>query len=181
MIEGLVLSPWHFQTLASSNDAGGGVQRCPLCWGWGATLAAKQSLPSSIQKEPTEDWSRIDGDVTGSPQDGTQSLALSGSQHPCPQVQMSFVYRGMRPRPHVGTLIEHHNFILCGFQRHLKTEGKKSRRDRLGLSMKKNTKLPEILSLPFAFSPFLISLCTYSFSSALSRQPSVANLAATAA
>ena len=97
---------WHFQTLALPGG-GGEVQRCPLSCGWGVTLAAKQSLPSSIQREPPEGWSRTDGDVTRRPQDGTQILALRGS----PQVKTSFIYRGIRPRPHMSTLTEHQQSV----------------------------------------------------------------------
>ena len=117
-------------------------------------MAAKQSLPSSIQRKPPEGWSRVDGDATGRPQDGTQILALPGSQYPCPLVQMSFIYRGIRPRPHAGTLTEHHKFILCGSRGHLKTKGRKLRRGHFGLSRKKDVKLLEILSLPLFSSPF---------------------------
>lgn len=95
-------------------------------------MAAKQSLPSSIQKEPPEGWSRVDGDATGRPQDGTQISALPGSQYPCPLVQMSFIYRGIRPRPHVGTVTEYHKRILCGSRGHLKTEGRELREAILG-------------------------------------------------
>ncbi|XP_043327488.1 spectrin beta chain, non-erythrocytic 5 [Cervus canadensis] len=50
---------------------------------------------AALLREPPEGWSRTDGDVTRRPEDGTQILALQGSQPPCPQVKTSFIYRGL--------------------------------------------------------------------------------------
>lgn len=146
-----------------------------LCCRWGATLAANQSLPSSIQRESPEDCSRVDGDTPGRPKDGTQLLAPPSSQQPCPQVQMHFIYRGTRPRPGVGASTDHHQFILCGSLAHLRTEGRKLRGGHFGLSRKKDVELPKILIslllLPasLCFLPFSnLSLCLFLFFSSLS-------------
>lgn len=110
---------WHFQTL-SLPSGGGEVQRCLPSCGWGVTFAAKQSLPSPIQRESPEGWRRTDGDVTRRPEDGTQILALQGSQPPCPQVKTSFIYRGIRPRPYMSTLTEHQESVAVGGIQRLK-------------------------------------------------------------
>ncbi|KAM9202881.1 spectrin beta chain, non-erythrocytic 5 [Dugong dugon] len=49
---------------------------------------------ASLTGESREGWSRTDGDMTGQTQDGTQILAVPGSQHALPQVHMHITYRG---------------------------------------------------------------------------------------
>ncbi|KAM9646114.1 spectrin beta chain, non-erythrocytic 5 [Trichechus inunguis] len=49
---------------------------------------------ASLTGESPEGWSRTDGDMAGQAQDGTQILAVPGSQHALPQVHTHITYRG---------------------------------------------------------------------------------------
>lgn len=68
-----------------------------LLWGLGVISEAKQSLPHSVQREPPEGWSRVDGNATGRPQNGTPRLAPPSSQHPRSGRTSSAEGQGQRP------------------------------------------------------------------------------------